>query len=107
MNCLFGKWIAFLCARSVVWVRSCCREEKHRKEGQHDERTTRRGDGAGRPAYLGQPPADSAGLLGAHVERELLALVQLAEVGARLVVDDRQDAGDRLADSRAAREQRD
>lgn len=29
MYCLFGKWIAFLCARSVVWVRSCCRWQLH------------------------------------------------------------------------------
>lgn len=50
----------------------------------------------------GQSSADGAGLLGAEVEGEvLLALVELAEVLAGLLVDDGENAGDRLADNRA------
>lgn len=109
MNCLFGKWIAFLCARSVVWVRSCCVRERGRgrKYSIRGERQPERpragtsGDGSEMTTHLGQPPADGAGLLGAHVKGQLLALVQLAKVGARLQVDDGQDAGNRLADGRA------
>lgn len=48
---------------------------------------------------LGQPPPDSAGLLGAEVERHvLLALVEEAELLALSGIDDGQDTGDRLAD---------
>jgi hypothetical protein len=45
---------------------------------------------------------DSTGLLDAEVEGEvLLALVELAEVGAGLLVDDGEDTGDGLADGGA------
>lgn len=48
---------------------------------------------------LGHSPADGASLLGAEVERQvLLALVEDAELGALVGVDDGEDAGDRLAD---------
>ena len=48
---------------------------------------------------LGHSPADGAGLLRAEVERHvLLALVEDAELGALVGVDDGEDAGDRLAD---------
>lgn len=48
---------------------------------------------------LGQPPADSAGLLWAEVEWQvLLALVEDAELRALVKVDDGEDTGDRLAD---------
>jgi hypothetical protein len=48
---------------------------------------------------LGQPPADGAGVLGSQVQGQvLLALVEQAELGALLGVDDGQDAGNRLAD---------
>ena len=51
---------------------------------------------------LRQAAADGAGLLGAEVEGEvLLVLVELAEVLASLLVDDGENAGDRLADNRA------
>lgn len=54
-------------------------------------------------AHLGQPPADSPGLLGAEVEGQvLLALVELAKVGALLLVHDGEDAGNRLAGRVAA-----
>lgn len=47
----------------------------------------------------GQPPADGAGLLRSQVQRQvLLVLVEEAELGALLGVDDGQDAGNRLAD---------
>lgn len=48
---------------------------------------------------LGHSPADGAGLLRAEVERQvLLALVEDAELGALVGVDDGEDTGDRLAD---------
>lgn len=48
---------------------------------------------------LGQPPPDSAGLLGAEVERQvLLVFVEDAELLALSGIDDSQDTGDRLAD---------
>lgn len=51
---------------------------------------------------LGEPPPDRAGLLVAEVEGEVLrVLVELAEVVTLLLVDDGEDAGDRLADGRA------
>lgn len=55
--------------------------------------------GDGVDLVLGHSPADGAGLLGAEVERQvLLALVEDAELGALVGVDDGEDAGDRLAD---------
>lgn len=52
---------------------------------------------------LGQPAADGTGLLRAEVERRvLLVLVEQAELVSLLGVDDGEDAGDRLADVRAA-----
>lgn len=42
--------------------------------------------------------SDSASLLVAHVERDTLALVSLSDVLALLLVDDGEDASDRLAD---------
>lgn len=46
----------------------------------------------------GQTAADGAGLLGSEVKRKvLLVLVEEAELSALLGVDDREDAGDRLA----------
>lgn len=48
---------------------------------------------------LGKSPSESAGLLGAEVERQvLLALVEDAELRALVDVDDGEDTGDRLAD---------
>jgi len=48
---------------------------------------------------LGQPPSNGTGLLHAEIEGEvLLALVELPEVLALLLVGDSQDAGYRLAD---------
>jgi len=53
--------------------------------------------------YLGEAAADGAGLLDAEVQGlELLALVELAEVGPGLLVDDGEDASDRLANGAAA-----
>lgn len=47
----------------------------------------------------GQASSDSASLLGAEIQRQvLLVLVEQAELGALLEVDDGEDAGDRLAD---------
>lgn len=55
------------------------------------------GDSAG--LLLGQSPADGTGLLRAEVEGSvLLVLVEQAELGALLRVDDGKDASDRLAD---------
>lgn len=55
------------------------------------------GDSAG--LLLGQSPADGTGLLRAEVEGSvLLVLVEQAELGALLGVDDGKDASDRLAD---------
>jgi hypothetical protein len=49
---------------------------------------------------LRQSSSDGAGLLHAEVEGEvLLALVELAEVLAGLLIDNGENAGDRLADS--------
>lgn len=58
-----------------------------------------RGEGRGRHLGRGEAAAEGAGELGAEVEGQVLALLELsAERGlARLVVDG-QDAGDRLAD---------
>ena len=48
---------------------------------------------------LGETATDGTGLLGAEVEREvLLVLVEQAELGALVGVDDGQDLGDGLAD---------
>jgi hypothetical protein len=48
---------------------------------------------------LGETATDGAGLLWAEVERQvLLLLVEEAELGALVGVDDGQDLGDRLAD---------
>lgn len=48
---------------------------------------------------LGHSPADGASLLGAEVERQvLLALVEDAELGTLVGVDDGEDTGNRLAD---------
>lgn len=56
------------------------------------------GQGAG-GILCGQPPADGAGLLRSQVQGQvLLVLVEKAELGALLGVDDGQDAGNRLAD---------
>lgn len=47
----------------------------------------------------GQPATDSAGLLDTEIQgQELLALVELTEVLARLLVGDGQDTGDGFAD---------
>lgn len=51
--------------------------------------------------HLGQTPSDSTGLLSTEVKRELLALVELAEVGASLLVDDGEASGNRLANDGA------
>jgi hypothetical protein len=51
--------------------------------------------------HLGQTPSDSTGLLSTEVKRELLALVELAEVGAGLLVDDGEASSNRLADNGA------
>ena len=54
-------------------------------------------------ADLGQPPADGTGALGAEVEGEvLLALVEVTQVLALLLVRHSQNTGDRLADAVAA-----
>ena len=51
-------------------------------------------------AHLCQPPADGTGALGAEVEGEvLLALVEVTQVLALLLVRDGQNAGNRLADT--------
>lgn len=53
---------------------------------------------------LSEAAADGAGLLDAEVKGlELLALVQLAEVGPGLLVDDGKDASDRLANGATER----
>ena len=55
-------------------------------------------------AYLRQPPADGAGALGAEVEgKVLLALVEVTQVLALLLVRHSQNASDRLADAVAIR----
>jgi hypothetical protein len=61
------------------------------------------GQGAG-GILGGQPPADGTGLLRSQVQGQvLLVLVEEAELGALLGVDDGQDAGNRLADVTTAR----
>lgn len=61
-----------------------------------------------RGVLLRQAAADGAGLLGPEVEgRVLLALVEQAELGALLGVDDGEDASDRLADIVAIRSKKD
>lgn len=53
----------------------------------------------------GQAATDGAGLLGPEVKRQvLLVLVEEAELGTLLRVDDSQDTGDRLADIVASRQ---
>jgi len=59
-----------------------------------------------RGVLLGQAAADGAGLLGPEVKGQvLLVLVEQAELGTLLRVDDGEDAGDRLADIVAVREE--
>jgi hypothetical protein len=54
--------------------------------------------GDDRSLVLGESSADGAGLLGAEVERSvLLALVEEAELGPLVGVDDGEDLGDTLA----------
>jgi hypothetical protein len=54
-------------------------------------------------SYLCQPPPDSTRLLGTEIKREVfLALVEFADVLALLLVDDSQNARDRLADGVSA-----
>ena len=55
--------------------------------------------------HLGQTPSDSTGLLSTEVKRELLALVELAEVGASLLVDDGEASGNRLANDGAVNDE--
>lgn len=57
-----------------------------------------------RGVLLRQAAADGAGLLGPEVKGQvLLALIEQAELGALLGVDDGEDTGDRLADIVAVR----
>lgn len=57
-----------------------------------------------RRVLLGQAAADGTGLLGPEVEGQvLLVLVEEAELGPLLGVDDRENAGDRLAEVAAIR----
>lgn len=55
--------------------------------------------GLGGSLVLGEPAAEGTGELGAEVKREeLLVLVEEAELGALVGVDDGEDTSDRLAD---------
>lgn len=75
-------------------MRSYCKNHKH-SSVSHNYQTQRQHPST----HLSQPPPDRPRLLLAEVEGDvLLALVELAEVLARLLVHDGEYAGDGFAD---------
>lgn len=93
--------MSFLCWRSVTrWLSFCEGEVAMNGEGQSKARKY----APLRDTHDRQCPAQRAGLLGAQVEGQvLLVLVELAQVGALLLVHDRQHTGNALADTIAVR----
>jgi hypothetical protein len=89
-----GKCASFFCCFTVFNDFSCC---------SYDYNSAVYECTSGRDTYGSKAAADGACALGTEVEREvLLLLVELPEVLALLLVRDRQNTRDALADSVAA-----